>query len=679
MNDDGGPAAFLHDRLPGLTFLLSEQTDSWHTADRRWGSGFIVTDQGAAQWAAPDETTIAANHASQAFGLTSGVNLRVERSGGDQFRESYRWTNIGEAPVKITSLAVSTPWRDVYEAEGAAQRSAVHAHLSATGCQAWVLAKPMHGRGPFLGLVVTEGRVSSYSVEARNQFTGSDVRGHLMLHVTDRARHPTAFGGQATVTLSPGTSYHLAWELDWYEDEGMFLQVAEPTIRLPRLAAPVGQSLLIEHPAAMSVRSCPADSLLTGADTGGRSGHLRIEPTPDGSELTSSAHGLVEVEVGTGDADSVRIGLLFHLPLAELVRRRVGVILDHHRPVQRRAPRGFVAADTRTGLTVTDQGWLDWSDGAERTGMPILLAEARARGLVDETRAAEVDRALDEFTAFVREHLVNADGWVRRGSTNLTSPPRLYNTPWVVDFLLLEHHRTSETAHLELATSLLEASVRHGVSRHLSIGHAQAVLGLETAAQQLPDPAANDLRPRIDQLLNGLRDQAVELAARGGNLPAHEVSYEQSIVAPLVSLLSLAHRRWPDERLVEAAQAALAWLLAFAGPQRHARLRHIAIRHWDGYWFGLRRQWGDTFPHYWSTLTAVTLLDLPDPLRSDEHRETARAILQGNLALYDQNAHGCCAFLYPSCVDGVAAHGPDPLDNDQDWALIYALRSGLVP
>ena len=86
---------------------------------------------------------------------------------------------------------------------------------------------------------------------------------------------------------------------------------------------------------------------------------------------------------------------------------------------------------------------------------------------------------------------------------------------------------------------------------------------------------------------------------------------------------------------------------------------------------------GDTFPHYWSVLTAVALLDLPEELRSDDRQEMAQAILQANLVLYDENARGCCAFLYPSCVDGLPAHGPDPLDNDQDWALIYALRSGL--
>ncbi|AZQ39116.1 hypothetical protein EJ357_41500 [Streptomyces cyaneochromogenes] len=47
-----------------------------------------------------------------------------------------------------------------------------------------------------------------------------------------------------------------------------------------------------------------------------------------------------------------------------------------------------------------------------------------------------------------------------------------------------------------------------------------------------------------------------------------------------------------------------------APPRRAARpaARCIAIRHWDGYWFGTDRPWGDVFPHYWGALTATTLL-----------------------------------------------------------------------
>ena len=59
---------------------------------------------------------------------------------------------------------------------------------------------------------------------------------------------------------------------------------------------------------------------------------------------------------------------------------------------------------------------------------------------------------------------------------------------------------------------------------------------------------------------------------------------------------------------------------------------------------------------------AVALLELPDELRWERGDRMAEAILGANLASYDEQARG-----------------PDPLDNDQDWALVYALRSGLVP
>jgi hypothetical protein len=105
--------------------------------------------------------------------------------------------------------------------------------------------------------------------------------------------------------------------------------------------------------------------------------------------------------------------------------------------------------------------------------------------------------------------------------------------------------------------------------------------------------------------------------------------------------LTVTDQGWPDwsdgaERtampvlLAEAGQA-LGWLLAFAGPQRHVRLRHVAVRHWDGYWFGLRHQLGDIFPHYWPALTAVALLELPDELRSERGDRMAEAILRANL------------------------------------------------
>jgi hypothetical protein len=110
LDDQGRPLAFRHDRLPGLGFLLGEG-DPWHTDDRAWGAGFAVTDRGAAQWATPDDRTVTATAASQRFRLLDGLELEVERRAGDRLRETYRWANTGGTPLRITSLAVSTPWR----------------------------------------------------------------------------------------------------------------------------------------------------------------------------------------------------------------------------------------------------------------------------------------------------------------------------------------------------------------------------------------------------------------------------------------------------------------------------------------------------------------------------------------------------------------------------------------
>ena len=167
----------------------------------------------------------------------------------------------------------------------------------------------------------------------------------------------------------------------------------------------------------------------------------------------------------------------------------------------------------------------------------------------------------------------------------------------------------------------------------------------------------------------------------GADLPPHEVNFEQSIVAPLLDLLLAAHRLDPSGSRRRSSVAGCAWLTAFAADQPDPRLRHMPIRHWDGYWFGRLRLWGDVFPHYWSILNAAVYLGWPDDLlpapETQSLRQRAYAILRGNLVAFAADGSASCAFVYPSCVNGQPAHIADPLANDQDWALVYALRHGL--
>lgn len=90
--------------------------------------------------------------------------------------------------------------------------------------------------------------------------------------------------------------------------------------------------------------------------------------------------------------------------------------------------------------------------------------------------------------------------------------------------------------------------------------------------------------------------------------------------------------------------------------------------------------WGDTFPHYWSTLNAIALLHYGKGLKNDTQGEAASAlkaangIIRNNLALFEANGRASCAYIYPTSVNGRAGNYKDPYANDQDWVLAHLLQ-----
>jgi len=211
---------------------------------------------------------------------------------------------------------------------------------------------------------------------------------------------------------------------------------------------------------------------------------------------------------------------------------------------------------------------------------------------------------------------------------------------------------------------VIERAFALGADRFLAIGLSEVCVDV---ADTLEDAGQIE---RATAIRERVIDSARHFLALGHRIPAHEVFYEQAIVAPLVNLFIDAHRLTGESGFLEGVRKTLPWLLAFGGPQPHVRLRGVAIRHWDGYWFGLRRQWGDVFPHYWSALTASTLYRLPKELRTPAYESLGDTILRANMANYFADGSATCAFVFPTSVDGEAAHVADPLANDQDWHLV---------
>ncbi len=634
--DTGAPLAFEHPQLPGHSFLLGEgaPAEPWHTEEHRWGSGFVITDRGAGRWQHPNQVAVAGLQIRASYPAVAGLRPSAERDLGERLVERYAWRNQSDHTITIGSLGINTPFRDLYVSAADALASGVHAHVFTGGSWAWVLAEPMGGQSPVLGLILRAGQLGAYSVESRNSLLHSHSRGHLVLQVTDHARSPHAFGGQQPIIVEPGGTLTVGWEVGWFPGREGFLAATQPPATIEPLAAQTGDAITI-----------------TGAD-----GHRE--------QFTSGRPGVTEVRIG-----GARTAVLFHPPLRELISARVRFILERHRDQHRADLRrhAFLPVHTHTSLTQTSNGWADWSDGSERLAMPSLLQEVRLRGWTGD----EIDDALRGFAAFARSCLLRPDGTPRRGSYEEWKPqPRIYDSPWHAHFFATQYRIFADDDDLALAETILETSYRLGADRHLSIGQGEAVLLVAELLDDRRGPGSGD------QLRARLLDSARYFAAVGTDLPAHEVNYEQSIAAPLVSLLAAGHALAPSQDLFDALTQALTWLRRFGGPQPHVRLHDIAIRHWDGYWFGARRQWGDTFPHYWSCLTGVALTQLPDELSEPDTLQQAEAIFRANLCDFGADGTASCAFVMPSAVDGQPAHCADPLANDQDWALVLWLRAG---
>ena len=350
--ETGSPLQFVDDTAPERTYLLDGRTP-WHSLEHAWGSGHVVADTFAGRWNAPHELEMDGDVVRAAYKVGPLV-VDVERRGGNLLQETYRFRNTSDSTIRITGLAVQTPFADLYPGALDALTRRVHAHVFTGGRWAWVAAQPMDGRGHVLGLRVTEGELWSYSVETRNANTISNARGHLVLNVTDRARNPDAFGGQPALALDAGAEYVLGWELGWHSDIASFIEATHAPAEFSALAATVGEPISIRTPC--EVRAA---------------GGVEVVTEPGGARITARVHGLYAIRLG----DGARSEVLFHDSVADAVRKRAEFVIRYQLGRERPGllSHAILPVDTRTRLTQLTNGWSDWTDGSERIGAAEIV------------------------------------------------------------------------------------------------------------------------------------------------------------------------------------------------------------------------------------------------------------------------------------------------------------------
>lgn len=103
-------------------------------------------------------------------------------------------------------------------------------------------------------------------------------------------------------------------------------------------------------------------------------------------------------------------------------------------------------------------------------------------------------------------------------------------------------------------------------------------------------------------------------------------------------------------------------------------LDEVAIRHWDDYWFGKSKMFGDTFPHYWSILSGWTYRLYADAIKSSDYAKRAKKSARNCLCLFMPDGSASCAYVFPYMINGKKGRFFDEWANDQDFALYYAIK-----
>lgn len=586
---------------------------------------------------------------------TLKVQMKRSLLENGRLRERYQFTNITEFPVfiKETDIGIYTTFHDNYEAAEECLERRCHTHIFCGKEASYVQALRMGGRPPHLGLQLLKGGIDGYSVE-RNEEMRSDDRGDFILH-------------PSFSMMEAGETVEIVWELFWFEDQEdfekkllekedfLFIHAANFTF-LP------GEEMAFEVDTHSGVRE--ADICI---ECRGQKVPFRLQKSEKGTTVKVSGSGQEEGEyrfhICIGEKKTY--ACLFRCTdIDEMSRRRCRFIVQKQQffKAGSHLDGAYLIYDKEEdGIYYSHLD--DHNGGRERVGMGALLA-LYLQGHEDE----EAYESLMKYREYVYRELYDTDsGVVYNDICRNNDWNRLYNYPWMAVLQMELFKLTGERNYLLDAFRVMQEYYRQGGQEFYAIGIPMTEL--------LSELEKEGLAKERELLENQFLKHADVILRNGIHYPAFEVSYEQSIVAPAVSILLQAEQLTDKGIYLEEAKRQIAIMELFQGRQPDYRQFANAIRHWDGYWFGKNRIYGDTYPHYWSMLSGVAYAQMYAVTGDIAYRQKASASFRGCFNLFMKDGFASCAMVFPKKVNGKRARCYDPWANDQDWALYYALKN----
>lgn len=588
-------------------------------------------------------------------GISGNLKRKITEDG--RLRESYTFCNITcmDYFFRKNEIGIVVPFPDNYMSADVCMTNRCHAHIWCGGNTAYIYGLRMGGRAPHLGLILCQGEIDKYSLE-RNEKALSNDRGTIILHPKINY-------------LKPGENYEISWDLFWFDDLDMFNRRMREYTNV--IDVQFDKTIHFTQEISKMKINC-AGTGVKESDIkilrNGKSMNYILKETDNITELELE----YQVEKPEEENWEIKIGA-YHtwartlgIPdIHELARKRCDFIVEkqQYRDEDSKLYGAFLIYDNEEKCQFYSMKY-DHNAGRERVAMGVLTAT-----WLQYEKNPKLEEALELYHEYIyRELYDEMTGIVYNEAGRNNDWHRLYNYPWMAVFFMECYKLYGKTSELNNMYKVMRTYYQQGGQRHYAIG-----IPIVESVKLLK---ATDETEHAEELTQLYRKQADYIAETGLHYPAHEVNYEQSIVAPAVNILLQVYELSGEERYLKAAVEQLKILELFNGHQPDYHLYETAVRHWDGYWFGKGRTLGDTFPHYWSALTGLAFRYYAKISGDAQYQKKAENSLRGVLSMIHADGSASCAYVYPAMVNGQSADYSDPWANDQDWALYFYLREG---
>lgn len=563
-------------------------------------------------------------------------------------KESFFFQNTSKFPIyfKEVDIGIFLSLPDSYTSAEECMKNHCHTHLWCGKEASWMMALRMSGKAPHLGLVLRNGSLKSYSI-VRDESKLSNDRGSFLLH-------------PETEALLPGEKLEITWELFWFSNrEDFFCKLLEyrdfPLIDTKRCTYFTGEEAEFtiwkrEKPGEILL-SCDKSRIFWDMENHGGLYKIQVR-------IPVNTPGEYHIEIMV-DGIRTEAVLMGQICLEELTEKRCHFIAKKQQEAEGHLNGAYLIYDNETEKRYYAHMPDDHNGGRERLGMGTLIAL-----WLQSNKDTKLENSLEEYITYVYRELFDKEtGDVCNDICRNNDWDRLYNYPWMAVFFMETYNWKKERSYLLDGYRVMLRYYEKGGTDFYAIGI--------PATEMISLLEKEELRREAEELKNWALYHGEKVKKTGLHYPKSEVNYEQSIVAPAVSILLQAYELSKDETFLGAAREQMEVLRLFHGTQPDYHLFENAIRHWDGYWFGKRRKLGDTFPHYWSVMSGVAYEMMGRLTNKEKYMELASESFRGSLCLFFQDGRASCAMVYPQSINGESGFYYDPWANDQDWALYY--------